>query len=176
VRLSLSTPLLSAVLLPLLFAAGCSRGQHPTDINKPAPDFTIVDGSRTVSLSEYRGKVVVLNFWASWCPPCLEEFPSLMQLQKEMPNVVVLAVSFDTDPSAYRHYLTEHQITGIVTAVDPSQKSNLAFGTSRPPESYIIDQRGVIRRKFIGVPQEAQEWVNPEILGFLSNLETGKPV
>jgi thiol-disulfide isomerase/thioredoxin len=153
-------------MLPLLFAAGCDRGQHPTDIEKPAPDFAITDGGRDLQLSSYRGKVVVLNFWASWCLPCLEEFPSLIHLQKEMPKVVVLAVSFDTDTDAYRRYLTEHHFSGIITAVDPSQKSNLAFGTSRPPETYIIDQQGMIRRKFIG----PQEWTTPEILYYLSHL------
>lgn len=167
-RLAVACLLLGGVLA----GVGCDRGDHPRQIDTPAPDFTIVDGNRTVSLDDYRGKVVILNFWASWCPPCLEEFPSLIQLQKEMPKVVVLAVSFDTDTDAYRQYVAENHITGILIAVDPSQKSNLAFGTSRPPETYIIDQRGMIRRKFIG----AQEWTTPEILEYLSDLETGKPV
>ncbi len=160
---------LSVAFLPLclLFTAGCDRGQHPTDIEKTAPDFTVVDGSRTVSLEEYRGKVVVLNFWASWCPPCLEEIPSLIQLQKDLPQVVVLAVSFDTDTGAYRRFVAQHHVTGIITVVDPSQKSNLAFGTSRPPETYVIDQRGMIRRKFIG----PQEWTTPEIIYYLSHLK-----
>ncbi len=131
-----------------------------------APNITIHDGAQSVSLRQYRGRIVILNFWASWCPPCLEEFPSLMQLQRQMPNIVVLAVSFDTDASAYRQYLLDNHIVGITTAVDPSQKSNLAFNTTRPPETYLIDRRGIIRRKFIG----PQDWTSPEILNYLRNM------
>jgi peroxiredoxin len=159
-----------------IFSTGCDRGDHPRQLGTPAPAFTITDSDHTISLANYRGKVVVLNFWASWCPPCLEEFPSLIELQQRMPGIVVLAVSFDTDTGAYQQYLAEHHIAGIVTAVDPSQKSNLAFGTSRPPETYIIDQQGRIRRKFIGMPDASDGWVNPEILKYLSDLEAGKSV
>lgn len=126
----------------------------------------IHNGSQTVSLAQYRGKIVVLNFWASWCPPCLEEFPSLIQLQKDMPSVVVLAVAFDTDQPSYDQYLRDNNLSGIVTINDLTDASNRAFGTFRPPESYIIDRHGVIRRKFIG----AQDWTDPEILDFLKHL------
>ena len=131
-----------------------------------APDFTIHDTGQTVSLDRYRGKTVVLNFWASWCPPCLEEFPSLMQLQQQVPNVVVLAVSFDTDDAAYRQYVADNHLDHMVLVRDDTQKSNLAFGTTRPPETYIIDAQGRIRRKFIG----AQNWTSPEIESYLRNL------
>ncbi len=144
----------------------CNSTGHPGSIGDRAPSFTIQNGAQTVSLQQYRGKIVVLNFWASWCPPCLEEFPSLMQLQKDDPNIVVLAVSFDTDVNAYNQYLTDNHITGITTIVDPSQKSNLAFGTTRPPESYIIDRKGIIRRKVIG----PINWTDPEMLNYLKNL------
>ena len=119
-----------------------------------------------MTLRQYRGKIVVLNFWASWCPPCLEEFPSLIQLQRQMPNLVVLAVSFDTDPQAYRQYLIDNHIGGITTVLDTSQESNHAFDTTRPPETYIIDPHGIVRRKFIG----PQNWTSPEIVNYLKNL------
>ena len=152
--------------VPCTLLQGCNRTSRPAQVGEHAPAITIHDGSQNVSLKEYRGKIVVLNFWASWCPPCLEEFPSLIQLQRDMPTVVVLAVSFDTDANAYRQYLTDNHITGITTILDLSQQSNHAFDTSRPPETYIIDRRGVIRRKFIG----AQDWTNPEIMNYLRNL------
>jgi len=131
-----------------------------------APDFTIQDAGQSVRLDQYRGKTVVLNFWASWCPPCLEEFPSLMQLQHQVPNVVVLAVSFDTDNEAYRQYVTDNHLNNMVVVRDATQKSNLAFGTTRPPETYVIDGQGRIRRKFIG----AQDWTSSEIENYLRNL------
>lgn len=159
-----------AVLCALssVLCLSCNRTSRPAQVGERAPKIVIQDGSQTVSLRQYekQGKVVVLNFWASWCPPCLEEFPSLIQLQKDMPNIAVVAVSFDEDPSAYRQYLSDNHITGITTILDTSQSSNHAFDTTRPPETYIIDSRGIIRRKFIG----PQNWTNPEILNYLKNL------
>ena len=144
---------------------GCDRGGHPGQVGHPAPDFSVTDSGHTIRLDQYRGKVVVLSFWASWCPPCLEEFPFLIALQRQMPGVVVLAVSFDTDADAYRDYIAENHID-LLTILDTSQKSNLAYGTTRPPETYIIDRNGIVRRKFIG----AQDWTNPEIMNYLSKL------
>jgi thiol-disulfide isomerase/thioredoxin len=146
----------------------CDRGNHPAQVGEQAPNIVIHDGAQTVSLRQYQnqGKVVVLNFWASWCPPCLEEFPSLIDLQRRMPSIEVLAVSFDTDADAYRQYVTDNHIAGITTVLDLSQQSNHAFDTTRPPETYIIDRNGIIRRKFIG----AQDWTTPEIINYLQNL------
>ena len=89
-----------------------------------------------------------------------------MQLQHQVPNVVVLAVSFDTDDEAYRQYVTDNHLNNMVVVRDSTQKSNLAFGTTRPPETYVIDAQGRIRRKFIG----AQDWTSSEIENYLRNL------
>jgi peroxiredoxin len=156
----------SSCVLGFLLLAGCNRGDHPQHIVKPAPDFSVTDGGQTVNLAQYRGKVVVLNFWATWCAPCLEEIPSLNALQKRMPGVVVLAVSVDQDAEAYRQFLAEHQID-FLTIRDGSQHTNQLYGTVQFPETYIIDGHGRIRRKFIS----SQDWTSPEILGYLANLE-----
>ncbi len=151
--------------LLLSFIAGCDRGSHPAQFAKAAPNFTIVDGSKTIHLTDYRGKIVVLNFWASWCAPCLEELPSLIALQKQMPQIVVLAVDFNDDINSYHQFLIDNHVD-LLTIHDESQQSNLAFGTTRPPETYIIDGQGKIRRKFIG----PQDWTHPEIINYLKNL------
>jgi thiol-disulfide isomerase/thioredoxin len=153
-----------ALCLPL----GCNRTAHPAQVGERAPNFVIHDGTQTVRLRDYSGKTVVLNFWASWCAPCIEEFPSLMQLQKNMPDVVVLAIAFDTDEASYRQFLQDNNLSGITTIDDLSDASNHAFGTYRPPETYIIDRNGVIRRKFIGMP--AGGWTIPEITNYLKHL------
>ncbi len=159
-------PVLSLAILSISLALpGCDRGVHPGQIGRPAPSIAIPDGPRTVSLEQFRGKVVVLHFWASWCTYCLAEFPPLTELQQQIPGLVVLAVSFDEDPAAYRQYLVDNHI-GLRTLLDTTQRSNLAFGTTRPPETFILDRRGTIRRKFIG----AQDWVSPEITGYLKQL------
>jgi cytochrome c biogenesis protein CcmG, thiol:disulfide interchange protein DsbE len=163
----LGRSLLAAALLlaPGLLLSGCNRGDHPNHVGKPAPDFSITDGTRTIALDNYRGKVVVLNFWATWCPPCIEEIPSLDQLQRAMPQIVVLGVSTDEDPGAYRQFIAQHPVN-FATIRDGSQHSNSLFGTSRFPETYVIDRQVRIRRKFIG----PQDWTTPEILQFLSHL------
>ena len=153
------------VVLLLLVAAGCDRGDHPTQLGRPAPDFTLDDGGRSLQLRAYRGKVVVLNFWATWCAPCIEEIPSLNELQHQLPQVTVLGVSVDEDGDAYRQFLTDHRID-FTTIRDPQRRINAIYGTSRFPESYVIDREGRIRRKFVN----SQDWTSPEIVNYLSHL------
>jgi cytochrome c biogenesis protein CcmG/thiol:disulfide interchange protein DsbE len=149
----------------LLLSAGCDRGSHPRQMGRVAPDFTVTDGSRSVHLADYRGKIVVLNFWATSCLPCIAELPSLTAMQQQLPQVQVLAVSVDEDQEAYREYLTEHKIA-LLTVDDQAHHSSDLYGTYRWPETYVIDQHGIIRRKFIG----AQDWISPEVLEYLRRL------
>ena len=155
----------SVLLLLAVSGAGCDRGTHPEQLGRKAPLFALNDGQHTVDLARLRGQVVVLNFWASWCAPCVEEIPSLEQMQRELPQVKVIAVSTDDDTAAYQRFVTEHQVS-LFTVEDPAQRSNALYGTFRYPETYVIDKTGVIRRKFIG----AQEWTSPEIVGYLKKL------
>ena len=162
-------------LICLLLLTGCYNHSKPLDINIPAPDFTIHDSDRNVSLSQLRGKIVVLNFWATWCPPCVDEMPSLVQLQKKFQgkDVTVLAVSVDDDPNDYHKFLKDHNID-LLTVRDPGQKTATGvnapvaarYGTFKFPETYIVDRSGVIRRKFIG----PVDWNQQEIVEYLSRL------
>ena len=152
--------------LVLLALAACNRGSKPDLVNHMAPEFTLRDSERTVALRDFHGKVLVLNFWATWCPPCVEEMPSLRAMQARLRDrVSVLAVSVDEDADAYQRFLREHNID-LLTVRDPEQKSNQLYGTSKYPETYIIDRSGIVRRKFVGPVQ----WTNPEILNYLQNL------
>ena len=158
-----------------LVLAGCYARSVPTGINIPAPDFTIHDSDRTVTLSQLRGKIVVLNFWATWCPPCIKEMPSLVGLQKKFPanDVTVVAVSLDDDAGDYHQFLKNQNID-LLTVREAGQKTNSGviapvssrYGTVKVPETYIIDRNGVIRRKFIG----AVDWSQQEIVEYLSRL------
>jgi peroxiredoxin len=128
-----------------------------------------------VSLSRLRGKIVVLNFWATWCPPCVEEMPSLSQLQKKLEarGVTVVAVSLDDNADDYHKFLKDHDID-LLTVREAGQKTatgviapvSSSYGTFKVPETYIIDRRGTIRRKFIG----PVDWSQPEIVEYLSRL------
>jgi cytochrome c biogenesis protein CcmG, thiol:disulfide interchange protein DsbE len=153
------------LLLPLAFVFGCDRGAHPKQAGKPAPDFTVSDGKTSVHLADYRGKVVLLNFWWSQCAPCIEELPSLEQFHHENPNVVVLAVSIDDDPDSYSSFIRNRHVD-LITVRDPRQSAASLFHTDMWPETYAIDRDGVIRRKFVG----ATDWSDPEIRGYLKSL------
>ena len=155
-----------AVLLALAVTCGCDRGSSTDMVGKLAPDFTVQDSDRTVSLHELHGKVIVLNFWATWCPPCVQEMPSLVAMQSQLKDrVSVLAVSVDQNPETYHRFLRLYGVN-LLTVRDPEQKSNTLYGTKMFPETYIIDTRGIIRRKFI----EPVDWTRPEILQYLQQL------
>ena len=141
---------------------------HPEWVGHSAPDFTVSDAQRTISLHDYKGKVVVLNFWASWCAPCIEELPSLIQMQHDLGNkVTVLAVATDDNYDAYNRFVRDHHVD-LITVNDAAKKSSDTYGTWGWPETYIIDRKGIVRRKFIG----PVEWTNPSIVAYLQKLQT----
>ncbi len=152
-------------MLLILFSS-CYQGTRPGQIGMDAPQFTVTDADRTVALKDYRGKTVVLNFWATWCPPCVAEMPSLVALQKQLgDNVVIVAVSMDVDENAYKQFIRDHHVD-LLTVRDAANKSNALYGTFKFPETYIIDKDGKIRRKFIG----GADWTSPEIVNYLKSL------
>jgi cytochrome c biogenesis protein CcmG/thiol:disulfide interchange protein DsbE len=159
--------LLLLTLSVTVFASGCYSRSRPPHIGDAAHDFTLQDSDRTVTLNQFRGQIVVLNFWATWCPPCVEELPSLMTMQEmtRKKGVVVLGVSIDVDGDAYHRFLKLHGID-FLTVRDPEQKVPTIYGTSGWPETYIIDRQGVMRRKFIG----PVDWTSPEVMDFLNKL------
>ncbi len=159
----------SSTVLVCLFLLVACNSNRPPKIGEPAPNFTLTDSERTVSLAQLHGKPVVLNFWATWCPPCVEEMPSLVQLQKAMGDkVTILAVSEDADDAAYKQFVRDHNID-LLTVRDPKNMANTLYGTFKFPETYVIDKDGVIRRKFIG----AADWTSPEMVDYLNKLEKG---
>jgi cytochrome c biogenesis protein CcmG, thiol:disulfide interchange protein DsbE len=117
-----------------------------------APQFSIsTDAGRTVTRSDFGGKLLVLNFWATWCQPCIEEMPSLDQFQKTFADsgVVVLGVSVDQSAQAYRNVLAKAKVA-FQTARDPEGRISAEYGTFKYPETYIIDREGLVVEKIIG--------------------------
>jgi cytochrome c biogenesis protein CcmG, thiol:disulfide interchange protein DsbE len=163
----LRRPLLLYSILASLLLTGCYHGTRPKRIGEDAPDFTLRDSDRKVALNQFRGQVLLLNFWATWCPPCNDELPWLMSLQDgtRAKGVVVLGISIDVDGDAYHRYLKEHNVN-FLTVRDPDQKVSGLYGTHGWPETYIIDRKGVVRRKVIG----PVDWTTPAMLQFLNSL------
>jgi cytochrome c biogenesis protein CcmG, thiol:disulfide interchange protein DsbE len=153
--------------LALAALCGCYSGSRPPRIGSAAPDFIVQDSDRKFELRDFSGKIVVLNFWATWCAPCVEEMPSLVQLQQRLKDkgITVVGVSVDVDNDNYHRFLKDHNID-FLTVRDPDQKANNLYGTFKFPETYIIDRNGIVRRKFIG----PVDWSQPEIIDFLTKL------
>jgi peroxiredoxin len=149
----------------LVAVPGCDRGAHPSQTGKLAPDFTVNDGLTSIHLAGYRGQIVVLNFWATWCAPCVQEMPGLIELHHQRPDLAILAVSIDEDAEAYSRFLLRRHVD-LITVRDPAQTAAKLFHTEGWPETYIIDRRGVIRRKIVGDP----DWSNPELRAYLKGL------
>ena len=157
--------LLAVVLVPLALISACDRGARPGITGQVAPDFTVSDGRSSIHLADYRGKIVLLNFCATWCPPCVQEMPGLIELHHDRPDLAILAVSIDEDEGAYKHYLDRRHVD-LISVRDPNQTAAKLYHTEGWPETYVIDRQGVIRRKLVGDP----DWSNPEIRAYLSSL------
>ena len=159
--------LLAPILFAMVLAAACYHGSRPRRIGEVAPDFSVQDSDRTVVLSQFRGQVVVLNFWATWCPPCNEELPSLMSMQERTRarGVAVVGISIDVDDDAYHRFLKQRGVN-FLTVRDPEQKISGMYGTHGWPETFIIDRQGVLRRKVVG----PINWNASEVMEFLSRL------
>src|ERR1700674_4118431 len=161
-----------AALVLVFFAMPSYRPGEASIAGKTAQDFSLEIDGKPGHLSDYRGKIVVLNFWATWCPPCVEETPALNRLQKYIAsrNGVVLGVAADEDPNAYEKFLRDQGVI-FPTYRDPATKDNHSpiaqtYGTSMYPETYVIDRNGKIARKFIGF----QQWDSPEMLAYFDAI------
>src|ERR1700751_449448 len=130
------------VAVLLLFALPSYRQGEASIAGKTANDFAFTLDGKSARLSDLRGKVVVLNFWATWCPPCVGEMPSLVRLQQRMQNkgIQVLAVSIAADGSAYHKFLNNYKVD-LLTVRDPGHKSADLYGSFKWPETYIIDRK-----------------------------------
>jgi len=145
------------------------QGQYKSlALGDQVPDFTLRNDDGTpVSLKDFRGKIVVLNFWASWCAPCVDEIPSLKSLADRYrdKDVVVIAVSRDADPEAYKEFIAKYQVN-FLTLRNPSNSVGEMYGTFQIPETYIISREGKLLNKIIG---EAN-WTSADMISFFDRI------
>lgn len=159
---------MGAMALLLLVAIYMPLHETLVQVGDRAPDFSIkADNGRTYTQANFGGKLLVLNFWATWCPPCREELPSLDALQRTLgpKGLVVLAVSVDKDDKVYRDFLAANKVA-ITTARDPSQDINREYGTVQFPESYIIDQTGKVVEKIIS----STNWMDERMVNHVQSM------
>jgi cytochrome c biogenesis protein CcmG, thiol:disulfide interchange protein DsbE len=160
------------VVLLVTFVSPQYRQGEPSPAGRTARDFTFTFDGKPAHLSELRGRVVVLNFWATWCPPCVEETPALNHLQEHIASKggVVLGISADDDQAAYDNFLREYDVQ-FPTYRDASKSISASYGTFVFPETYVIDREGRITRKIIG----SQEWDSPTMLSYVDGLLPARP-
>lgn len=161
--------ILAVFMLAAFAASGCTKHDAPAVEGKAAPDFTLNDLSgRPVQLSALKGKVVLLNFWATWCPPCREEIPSMIRLNQAMQGKAfqMLAVSIDEGGREAVDSFFKRGGAALPALLDTDGKVARRYGTTGVPETFIIDAEGVIRKKVIG----AMDWSSPEVLSALDDI------
>jgi peroxiredoxin len=137
------------------------------NVGDTAPDFQVVsDSGMSLSRSNFGGKVLVLNFWATWCGPCVRETPALEALYRNLKDsgVVVLGISVDQNERKYKDFLKRFGVT-YPTSRDAEKKVADLYGTYRYPETYVIDRNGKVVQKIIGA-----EWTVETMSRYLKTL------
>jgi len=141
----------------------------------PAPTISLAYSTgQTVELSNLRGKLVLVNLWATWCEPCLREMPSLERLQSRLgERIAVLAVSEDRGGNkAVEPFIAKLGLKSLKIYIDPKSEVGHALGVRGLPTSFVIDRDG----KVIGRVEGAAEWDSSKILGVLEPLLSGDGV
>jgi len=170
----LKTGLVLAFIAGLLalFAHPDYRQGEPSLRGRAPKDFALTLDGKSAHLSDLRGKVVVLNFWATWCPPCVDEAPSLNALQRRIApqGGTVLGVSVDEDQGAYEQFLKTYAIDFPTYRAPGNTQLAKDYGTTMFPETYIIGRDGRFDRKIIG----PQDWASPEMVAYLDSVLKSK--
>lgn len=158
-----------------LFFFGQNSGQRSTIIREGdvAPDFSLTSlQGKPVSLSSFRGRVVMVHFWATWCPPCVEEMPALEGLARTFVDrdFDILAVSVDEGgANAVASFMKKNRLS-LPVLLSPDHAAATLYGTFKFPETYLVDRGGIVRKKLIG----AVDWTRPEAQQFIRALLDGK--
>jgi len=159
----------AAAVLFLLTQNNSYLTYAPLAAGQSAPDFTLpgLDG-KMVSLSEYKGHVVLVNIWATWCPPCVDEMPSMETLYKEFKdeNFEILAISIDAlGANAVGPFMKKYNLS-FPALLDPEATIKMLYQTTGVPESFIINKEGILVEKIIG----PKNWAAPEVVNYFRDL------
>jgi thiol-disulfide isomerase/thioredoxin len=183
-RCGLEVGAFAAALLALLAGAalwGNSRGGRPEAEHSfavvrlppaPAPDFTLRDlARRPVRLADFRGRVVVLNFWATWCAPCREEIPAMQALARDLADrgLVVLAVNYEERPDVVRAFARDTDL-GLAVLLDADGAAARRYRVTGLPASFFVDRRGALVGSVVGL----RDWRAPAAREYVDGL-LGRP-
>jgi cytochrome c biogenesis protein CcmG/thiol:disulfide interchange protein DsbE len=145
----------------LFFGLGTDPRKVPSPlVGKPAPQFSLPalqDPSRTVSDADLKGKISLVNVWASWCVSCRAEHEELMKLSREEQDIQILGLNWKDDPNDATRMLRTFGDPYMVSAFDPDNKVGIHWGVYGAPETFVVDAEGIIRYKHIG-PIDRKVW------------------
>lgn len=148
-----------AVVFLLLGCEGSSTSQPSAMIGEPAPEFTLMNmEGEQVSLSDFRGQVVLINFWATWCPPCREEKPTMEKLYERHKDDGLVVLAVNVEENGYQvvsQYLMTNSFSFPIV-LDPKAVAQSQYGVFRYPESYVIGRDGIVVEKVIG----GRDWMS----------------
>lgn len=162
-------------LLPLILSAKV----HAVESGDTAPDFELPplhksEGSGAISLSDFRGKVVYVDFWASWCAPCLVSIPLLNELRDRYVGAgqpfEVLAVNVDSDPEDGIDFLLDEPVNYVVVS-DPSGTTPALYKVPGMPTAYLVDAKGQVRLVHTGFKRSDIEIIEAEVVKLLEEIE-----
>lgn len=157
----LLTVAFSVLFAAFLFTIHDLLEQRVIAAGDSAPGFSITtEAGKKITHKDFNGKLLMVNFWATWCPPCIEEMPSLNQFAREMSGsgLTVLGISVDRNEKAYKTFLEQNKLSFSV-ARDPEETISSRYGTFKWPETYVIDRNGKVLQKYIG----PRDWTDPAI-------------
>ena len=166
---------LPVLALLLVFVYGfltrepADSGDTAPRIGKPLADFTLPDlQGHAVQLAALRGKVVFVNVWATWCPPCIEEMPTIQQLYERLHGrgLEIVAVSLDAlGAQVVAPFMQSHRLS-FPTLLDTKNLVQRLYRTTGVPESFIVDKRGILVEKVVG----PRDWAHPQLLAQFERL------
>jgi peroxiredoxin len=146
------------------------------NIGELAPDFTVGDKEGAeIKLSDLRGNLVFLNFWATWCPPCVDEMPEMELMNRAFKDrkFQMVAISVDSDWEKVSTFYKDHKLT-LPSYLDSGQKISSKYNVFKFPETFVIDRNGYVLKHYIG----EQRWASPQLLASFDALikeqETGQ--
>lgn len=161
VKYSGIVPVLLVLLVTALLLISCSNEKEKkAEIGKPAPNFTLTDlQGNEWQLTDLRGKVIFINFWATWCPPCVEEMPDMEALNKKMANAPFKMITIlSNDRPDFAAQMVKKIGATFSVLIDPDSLVGNQYGLTGVPETFIIDPQGILRKKFLGPrPWNSQE-------------------
>lgn len=160
--------LLAVALVALTVAVADSMRDRVVRAGDQAPYFSLrADNGLTVTPTDFGGKVLIVNFWATWCPPCVEETPSMVAFANQYRDkgVVVFGISVDKSQKNYDNFIRRFGVS-FLTSRDPEAKVSDLFGTYVYPETYVINREGKVVQKIIG----GTNWTDPNLMRFVEGM------